>query len=345
MKTFGVFALSLLFLPPALLAQSAGPVPVRTALVQEQEVANRLEALGTARAWEFVSIRASETEQVTRIAFESGQKVKAGDLLVELNHAEELAELAGARASLERYQRDAERLQRLERDKLATREQLDAASTLVAETRARIAALEARIADRVIRAPFDGQLGLRNISLGTLVSPTTEIATLQDLARLKLDFTLPERQLPLIDGGMAIQARSQAHPGRVFPGEVMLVEARVDPQTRAFTVRAQLDNRDGLLKPGMLLTVEIISEQRQALTIPEAALVPLADTQSVYVLERGEAGQVARLRQVTLGRRFPGRVEVLSGLSADEQVVTRGTLHIRDGQAVVAESASGVGAL
>ncbi|WP_323845792.1 efflux RND transporter periplasmic adaptor subunit [Microbulbifer magnicolonia] len=345
MKTFGAFALSLLFLPPALLAQSGGPVPVRIEPVQEQQIDNRLEALGTAKAWESVSIRASETEQITRIAFESGQRVKAGDLLVELSHAEEKAELAGARASLERYQRDAERLQRLERDKLATREQLDAASTLVAETRARIAALEARIADRVIRAPFDGQLGLRNISLGTLVSPTTEIVALQDISRLKLDFTLPERQLPLIDGGMAIRARSQAHPGRVFRGEVMLVEARVDPQTRAFTVRAQLDNRDGLLKPGMLLTVEIVSDQRQALTIPEAALVPLADTQSVYVLEGSEAGQVARLRQVELGRRFPGRVEVLSGLGADDRVVTRGTLHIRDGQAVVAEPASGVGAL
>lgn len=323
-------------LAPALQAQGTGnPVPVRTVTVEQEVIASPIEALGTVKAWEFVSIRSSETERISRIGFESGQRVQAGDVLVELSHAEEKAELAGARASLERSVRDVERLRKLARDKLASREQLDAAETLVAETRARIDALQARIDDRVIRAPFDGQLGLRNISVGSLVSSSTEITTLQDISRLKLDFTVPERQLPAINGGMAVQAASQAHPGRLFHGEVMIVEARVDAQTRAFTVRAQLDNPDELLKPGMLLTVRIISDQRNALTIPEAALIPLADTQSVYVLERAGSGYVVRSREVKIGRRYPGKVEVLSGLAKGQQVVTRGVQHIRDGQAVV----------
>ena len=329
---------------PAVWAQGAGnPVPVRTVTVEQEVIASPIEALGTVKAWEFVSIRSSETERISRIGFESGQRVKAGEILVELSHAEEKAELAGARASVERYLRDVERLRKLTRDKLATREQLDAAETLVAETRARIAALQARIDDRVIRAPFDGQLGLRNISVGSLVSPSTEITTLQDIARLKLDFTVPERQLPAIDGGMTVQAMSQAHPGRVFQGEVMIVEARVDAQTRAFTVRARLDNSDELLKPGMLLTVRIISDQRNALTIPEAALIPLADTQTVYVLEQAGSGYVARSREVKIGRRYPGKVEVLSGLAKGQQVVTRGVQHIRDGQVVAPQSAAELG--
>ncbi|WOX04261.1 efflux RND transporter periplasmic adaptor subunit [Microbulbifer pacificus] len=352
MKTTGVLSpvLALFFtsvIATSALAQGGGeskPVPVRTAAVEQEQISNPIEALGTANAWEFVSLRAAVTEHISRIAFESGQQVKAGDVLVELSHAEELAELAGARATLQRHQRDAQRLRGLAGKNLVTREQLETADTQVAETRALIDGLQARIDDRIIRAPFSGQLGLRNISLGSLVTPTTEITTLQDIARLKLDFTVPERQLSAIDGGMAIEAVSQAHPGQVFNGEVMIVEARVDPQTRAFTARARIDNPDGRLKPGMLLRVRIISDPRDALTIPEAALVPLAGDQSVFVVEQTQGGHVVRQREVQLGHRYPGKVEVLAGLSRGEQVVTRGTLHIRDGQAVEVQTESEAGA-
>ena len=335
-------ALLVTLLAPIAAQAQGGPgnalVPVRAAAVELEQVSNPVEALGTARAWEYVSLRAGVTEHISRIAFESGQRVKAGEVLVELSHGEELADLAGARATLQRYERDAKRLRGLVGRNLSTREQLEAVETQVAETRALIDGLQARIDDRIIRAPFDGQLGLRNISVGSLVTPTTEITTIQDIARLKLDFTVPERQLPAIDGGMAIEAVSQAYPERVFTGEVMIVEARVDPQTRAFSVRARLDNPDGQLKPGMLLRVRILSNPREALTIPEAALVPLAGDQSVFVVKKTEDGHVVQSREVQIGHRYPGKVEILSGLSQGEQVVTRGTLHIRDGQAVAVES-------
>ncbi|MFV8780955.1 efflux RND transporter periplasmic adaptor subunit [Microbulbifer sp. SA54] len=347
MKTLGVISLTLFALSqPAPAQNSPGsmPVAVRTASVTQEEVSNPIEALGTAKAWEFVSLRAGETEYVSRLAFESGQRVKAGDVLVELSHGEEKAELAGARASLRRHERDTERLRGLVKKNLATREQLEASETLVAETRAQVQALQARIDDRIIRAPFDGQLGLRNISLGSLVTPTTEITTLQDISRIKLDFTVPERQLAAVYGGMKIEAVSQAMPERVFNGEVMIAEARVDPQTRAFTVRARLENPDEQLKPGMLLRVRIISNPRTALTIPESALIPLAGSQSVFVVDHSGSEPVVRRRQVQLGRRYEGKVEILSGLDADQQVVTRGTLHIRDGQAVSLQQATGAAA-
>ncbi|WP_143735675.1 efflux RND transporter periplasmic adaptor subunit [Microbulbifer mangrovi] len=333
-----------LITPPTVLAQGGpdkAPVPVRAAPVALEQISNPVEALGTAKAWEFVSLRAGVTEHIIRIAFESGQRVKAGDVLVELSHGEELAELAGARATLQRYERDAKRLRGLVGRNLSTREQLEAVETQVAETRALIDGLQARIDDRIIRAPFDGQLGLRNISVGSLATPTTELTTIQEIDRLKLDFTVPERQLSAISGGMKIEAVSQAHPDRVFNGEVMIVEARVDPQTRAFTVRGRLDNPDGQLKPGMLLRVRIISNPREALTIPEAALVPLAGDQSVYVVKKTEGGHMVQRRQVQIGHRYRGKVEVLSGLSQGEQVVTRGTLHIRDGQPVSVQVENG----
>lgn len=332
--------------PTPLQAQSgpdSAPVPVRTAAVALEQISNPVEALGTANAWESVSVRAGVTEHISRIAFESGQRVKAGDVLVELSHAEELAELARARATLQRFERDEKRLRGLVGKNLTTREQLEVAETQVAETRALIDGLQARIDDRILRAPFAGQLGLRNISLGSLVSPTTEITTLQDISRLKLDFTIPERQLSAIAGDMAIEAVSQAYPERVFNGEVMIVESRVDPQTRAFTVRARLDNPDGELKPGMLLRVRIISDPREALTIPEAALVPQAGDQSVFVVANTQGGHVVQRREVEIGHRYPGKVEVLTGLSQGEQVVTRGTLNIRDGQAVAVQADSEAG--
>ncbi|MCK7596645.1 efflux RND transporter periplasmic adaptor subunit [Microbulbifer sp. CAU 1566] len=317
------------------------PVPVRAAAVELEPISNPVEALGTAKAWEFVSLRAGVTEHISRIHFESGQRVKAGDVLVELSHGEELAELAGARATLQRFERDEKRLRGLVNKNLSTREQLEAVETQVAETRALIDGLQARIDDRIIRAPFDGQLGLRNISVGSLATPTTEITTIQEIDRLKLDFTVPERQLSAISGGMKIEAVSQAHPKRVFNGEVMIVEARVDPQTRAFTVRARLDNPRGELKPGMLLRVRIISNPRQALTIPEAALVPLAGDQSVFVVKQTEGGHIVQRREVEIGHRYQGKVEVLSGLAQGDQVVTRGTLHIRDGQEVSVQADNG----
>lgn len=336
--------LATLIFPTTLLAQGGpdkAPVPVRVANVELEQISNPVEALGTAKAWEFVSLRAGVTEHISRIAFESGQRVKAGDVLVELSHGEELAELAGARATLQRYERDAKRLRGLVGKNLSTREQLEAVETQVAETRALIDGLQARIDDRIIRAPFDGQLGLRNISVGSLATPTTELTTIQEIDRLKVDFTVPERQLSAINGGMKIEAVSQAHPKRVFNGEVMIVEARVDPQTRAFTVRGRLDNPDGQLKPGMLLRVRIISNPREALTVPEAALVPLAGDQSVYVVKKTEGGHMVQRREVQIGHRYRGKVEVLSGLSQGERVVTRGTLHIRDGQPVSVQADNG----
>ncbi|MCS6946039.1 MAG: efflux RND transporter periplasmic adaptor subunit, partial [Steroidobacteraceae bacterium] len=306
------------------------PIPVVTAPVQIRELTRALTAVGTARANEAVEITAKSTNIVTRILFNDGQRVRAGDVLVELDSAQARADLAAAQAavteSTSQYQRSRELLttQALSQSQF---EQLEAAKLA---NEARLAAARARLEDTVIRAPFNGRVGLRRVSVGTLISPGTTITTLDDTSTIKLDFAVPENAVASLRTGLPISARSNAYPGRHFEGTVASIDSRVDPTTRAVAVRVLLPNHDGALRPGMFMTVELQSERRQALVIPEEALVPEATRQYVYVVRDGSAAR----REVTIGAREPGSVEVLSGLTAGERVVVEGTIRIRDGVAV-----------
>lgn len=195
---------------------------------------------------------------------------------------------------------------------------------------ARVAAAQARLDDTYIRAPFTGRVGLRRVSLGALISPGTLITTLDDISTIKVDFAVPEVHVGVLRAGQKVDARTTAYPGRRFTGSVLSVDSRVDATTRAVTVRAAMPNRDGALKPGMFLTVDLSQDARPALVVPEEALVPEQARQFVYVIEGG----VAAKREVTLGRREPGFVEITAGLSAGERVVIEGTIKLRDGAAV-----------
>jgi membrane fusion protein (multidrug efflux system) len=168
---------------------------------------------------------------------------------------------------------------------------------------------------------------LRNVSLGGLVNPGGVITTLDDLSVVKLDFAVPEIFLSTLQPGLTVQARSTAYPDESFAGRVASVATRVDPTTRAVTIRALIDNRDGRLRPGMFMTVKLVRQEGQALMLPEQAVVPENDQQFVYVIEDGRAHK----REIKIGRRRPGEVEILQGLTADDGVVIDGTLNLRDG--------------
>ncbi len=195
----------------------------------------------------------------------------------------------------------------------------------------RVEVIDARLADRLIRAPFSGVLGFREVSPGALITPGSLITTLDDTSIIKLDFPIPEAFLATLEIGQEVIARSVTYPGRTFQGRVTGIDSRVDPVTRAVTVRAALPNPEGLLKPGKLLTVELIKDRRQSLMIPEEALVPLRDQQFVFVVNDDDT--VDRV-EVDIGRRRPGSVEVLSGLSEQQQVVIEGTNRIGPGSPV-----------
>lgn len=321
----------------ALLAAPAVPVaaqtPVIVAPARLEQVHDRIEALGTLRANESVELSVSVTETVRAIHFDDGDRVKAGQLLVELASSELQALLDEARATVDEAARQYDRVKSLAAQGTASKSLLDQQQRDLATARARLQALEARLADNlVVRAPFAGVVGLRNISLGALVSPGDVVTTLDDDSVMKLDFPVPDTFLDAVRPGLGIVSRSAAHGERAFSGEVRSVDSRVDPVTRSVLVRALVPNDEGLLKPGMLMQVDLLKDPREAIVVPEEALLGLGETQSVLVVA-GEPLRVER-REVEIGTRWRGRAEVRSGLSAGEQVVTHGTSRVKDGDAV-----------
>jgi membrane fusion protein (multidrug efflux system) len=316
--------------------EAADRAPPPAATVTTTEVAARpwsdaIEALGTARANESVMITAKVTETVVRVNFEDGDLVDEGQVLVDLSGGAEIAGLDEAAAAHREAQQQYARLQELSAQKLIPQSQLDAQRGTMDAARARLNVVRARLADRVIAAPFAGVLGFRQVSPGSLVTPGTTIASLDDIAVMKLDFTVPEAFLAALAPGQSIVARSKAWPDREFNGIVTGVDTRVDPVTRAVTVRAEIPNPDRSLRPGMLLSLQLFRPERQALVIPEIAVVQVAQDAHVFVVQAD--GTVAQ-RGVELGARRSGEVEVLSGLTAGERIVVDGTVKLRDGARV-----------
>jgi membrane fusion protein, multidrug efflux system len=298
--------------------------PMRKAFAQE------VEALGTVRANESVDITAKVADRVAAIHFSEGQQVRRGDVLIELDSAEARADLAAAQAAASDSRSQYKRSQELFQTKALSEAQLEQLNATLLANDARVEAARSRLNDRVITAPFAGRVGLRNVSLGGLVSPGRVITTLDDLSVVKLDFAVPEAFLATLKPGLTVQARSTAYPDATFSGKVASVDTRVDPMTRSIAIRALIDNRDGRLRPGMFMTLKLVRAEGDALMLPEEAIVPESDRHYVYVIDAGHA----RKREVTIGRRRPGEVEILEGLTPQDSVVVDGTLNVRDGAAV-----------
>ncbi|MBO6503410.1 MAG: efflux RND transporter periplasmic adaptor subunit [Kordiimonadaceae bacterium] len=299
-------------------------VTVVTEPVENREFSDIVEALGTARARESVTLSPRVSDTVSQVAFEDGQMVKKGDLLVALEDAEEQAQLEEARANLFEAESQFARTEDLVTRGNASTAALDAQRRAVQESKYRLVAAEARLADRRIVAPFDGVLGLRQISEGSLVTQNNPITTIDAIDIINLDFSVPERFIATLAPGQKVNARVEAYPERIFEGIVKTVDSRVDPVTRSVIVRAEVQNDDRALRPGLLMAVEVISRTWQGLSVPEESVVPSGGHAYVFVSNEG----VAERRQVELGIRRPGYVEVLEGLSAGERVVTEGTLRL-----------------
>ena len=290
-----------------------------------------IEAIGTTRANESVDIRPLVSQRIVAIHFEEGQQVQAGQVLVELQNAEARADVASAKATLAESEVQLRRAQEIFKTKAVSASELDTRLTRRDADRAALDAARARLADTKVRAPFAGVLGLRNVSLGSYVTPSTVITTLDDTALIKLDFTVPEVLLARLAPGLGISAQSAAYPEEQFAGEVVSIDTRVDPISRSLAVRAVLPNDSGRLRPGMFLTVTLLRDDIRALVVPESAVVPERSRQFVYVVD---ADGVVERREVEIGRRAPGRVEVRTGLVAGEVVVVEGTQKVRPGQSV-----------
>ncbi len=306
-------------------------IPVVVAMPTRQEFVDRIEAIGTARANESIVVAAQVTETVSRVNFEDGQVVAAGDVLVELTSREESAQLAEARANHAEAVRQHERAVELRQDGTVSQAQLDARETQRRAARARLDELRARMRDRLIRAPFAGVLGMRTVSPGTLLQPGDPITTLDDIDTIKVDFSVPERFLSVLEPGLVVRATAAAFPDRHFEGTVRSLDTRVDPETRAIRVRADVPNADHALRPGMLVSIELTANRQTSLAVPEEAIVPVGETRFVFVVN--EDLRADRLELET-GRRTRGMVEVKSGISGSERLVVEGGSMLDPGSSV-----------
>lgn len=307
-----------------------GAAQVVTQQVELQHIVDQIDALGTANANESVDIQPRISSLIESVAFDGGQLVDSGQILVRLEDNEIVAGLALAEANL------SESRSLYNRSKSLADTQAISASTLeelLAQVRvdeAQVEAAKARLDNTVIRAPFSGRVGLRRVSPGSFVNTSTVITTLDDVSQIKLDFSVPETFLTVLSEGMNISAESMVYPGKVFAGTVASIDTRLDPVSRAVQVRAIIPNEDDLLKPGMFMSVNLQRDRGQLVIAPEQAIVPEGGNQYVFVVTQG----VAEKRRVQLGRRIPGFVAIDSGLEAGESVITEGTHKVSDGSAV-----------
>lgn len=311
-------------------AQGEAAIPVVVAPVAETEFTDAIEALGSTRANESVQLTANIAEKIIEIGFDDGARVRKGDLIARLDDTAERAELKAARAQLTERQRALARARTLRDEKLISHSDYDLAVAAAESAEAAVGALEAAIADRIVRAPFSGRVGLRQVSVGALIQPGSVITTLDDLSTMKIDFTVPAVHLKVLVPGLPTRASTSAFPDRVFEGELASVATQVDPVSRSISARALVPNPDETLRPGMLVELELLARERQGIAVPEAALVPRGDEQFVFVLDNGQA----KLRKVGVGARRRGFVEILDGLADGERVIVHGTLKLTDGKAV-----------
>lgn len=303
-------------------------VPVKIQTAEISEFRDTIEALGTAMANETVRITAQTQDVVEKIYFESGDLVEQGQLLAELNARTEVARVQQLKFSLDEAKRQLDRITELRRGNAASQQQFNEQEVRVNGLQADLEVAEVTLKEMKIYAPFSGRVGIREISAGSLVSPGDVFTTLDDIKPIKVDFSVPERYFASVAVDQEVIARSRAYPGEQFTGRISSIDSRVDPVTRSVKVRAKINNDDERLRPGMLLQITLLRSIDEALLLPEKALIPIQNRQYVYVLTPDNR---ARQKEVTIGRRKPGIVEITDGLKPGEKVIIEGIVRLRDG--------------
>lgn len=297
--------------------------PVTVVEVESRSFRDRIPALGTLQAWESVDITAPVAQRITGLNFEDGQIVEKGQILATLRQESEQASMRELSARLADARREVQRLADLARKNQVAQTDLDSATTEVEVLEHQISELEARIADLTIVAPFSGVLGLREVSEGALVSFGQRLTTLDDVSRMRLQFTVPARYLGVLEPGMSIIAKSAAFK-EDFVGTLSAVGSRVDPVARAITARAVVPNEEGLLRAGLLMEIEVTGDSNTVLMVPEESIQSRAARHFVWKVD----GEQALRSEVKIGARIPGWVVILDGVSEGERIVQDGVIRL-----------------
>jgi len=333
MRSIFAAVLAALILPGAATLAQPGPMalPVKVAPVIQDTIIAEITALGTLRSDEAIIVRPEIAGRVQTIHFQEGQLIDKNDPLFTLDPAEYKAQLDGSTAQLRMEQLNFERTRTLYSRQLISRQNLDEAQAKLDAARAYQTKDQVRLDKTVIRAPFAGVVGLRQISPGAYVSPGDDLTVMGSVGSLKLDFQVPEIYLSKVRVGQALTIAVDAYPDRTFPGTVYAIAPKIEEETRTIPLRARVPNPDILLRPGMFARVALVLEKRdKALLVPEQAIVPQG--QKIFVFR--VVDNKAVLTPVTLGQRRPGQVEITAGLNAKDLVVTDGQIKLRDGMTV-----------
>lgn len=307
------------------------PMPVKAVAAQRVQLAPSLSSVGGLIANEAVVIRPEITGRIIGIHFNEGQRVAKGALLVTLAAQELQGQVAESNAEVNLVQGRYVRAQELFKKNFISQQALDDARENAIRAQAQLEQSRARLGKTELRAPFSGQIGLRQVSLGAVVQPGQEIVRLDDIDTLKLEFRVSESQLRHIKIGQKVNLQVDAFPDQHFSGQVYAIEPGVDEKSRSLTLRARVPNPGAKLRPGLFARVSLQLEgTAESIVVPEQAIVPKGDKAFVYRVVNG----TAQLTPVTLGTRRPGEVAIESGVNAGDLVITEGQQKIGPGAPV-----------
>jgi multidrug efflux system membrane fusion protein len=315
---------------------------VETGIAMTEDMPRAFESIGTLMAAHQVTLSPELEGRVDKINFDSGYEVKEGDVLVQLDDSTQRADLTNYQAQAKLAGLNLERARGLAAKQYSSKQSVDELQSELDQARAGITKSQAIIDHMVVKAPFAGTIGIRQVNLGQYLAPGTAVATLTDLDHLYVDFTLPEQNRAELSIDQPVEFRVDAYPDRVFQGEIAAIDPQVDPNMRAVKIRASLANPDHVLQPGMYArTRAILPPQHDVVTVPEPAIDYTVYGESVYIVKEGKdkdkdgkPTHTVEQAFVTLGSRSNGKVAILKGVKAGDMVVVGGQLKLHNGAAV-----------
>jgi len=319
----------------AMMAKPPPPATIASAEVKVEAWQPYLHAVGSVEATQGVSVTTEVPGQVRKILAESGQHIEAGDVILQLDDSVDKAELEGLIAQQTLGKLQFERARTLVKERSVSQSEYDQSRAQLDSAAATVTSKRAVIGKKVIRAPFSGQLGIVEVNLGEYLSPGATIVPLQALDPVFVDYTLPERHFAKVKVGQPVKVEVQAYPGRTFEGTISAINPGIESGTRSLRLRATLDNPDHLLRHGMFAEVRTVLPARDdILTLPRTAITYNPYGESVFLIQNKDGEQIVQRRPVKTGQVRAGRVEIVKGLQAGQQVVSAGQNKLRNGQAV-----------
>lgn len=323
------------------------PVTVTAAEVSQETWQNTLSAVGDIESSQGITVRTEIEGRIVRLEFESGAKVNAGDVLIELDASAEEAQLRALEARAQLAATTLQRQQELREKATNTQADLDAAQATAAEAAANVEGVKTILAKKRIVAPFAGRLGIRLVNTGQFLNKGDAIVSLEALDPVYVDFTLPQQDIGAVKAGLSVRSTVDAFPDRSFDGKIEAVDPRVNSETRNIRVRAVVANPEEVLRPGMFCRTEVLLPEKQSVfVLPSTAIVYSPYGDSVYVVSEqpasgpnGASGMIAQQRFIKMGANRGDQVAIASGLKPGERVVTSGQIKLRNGAAVQVNNA------